>query len=166
MIISLIAALDENGGIGLRDQIPWHLPADLARFKVLTMGHHLVVGRKTFQSIGSTLPGRQMIILTRNQGFDQPDSWMASNLKDALSLAEDAGEEEVFIIGGAEVYREALPLADKLYLTRVHAGLEADTYFPVIDQGDWDLVEEEFHPGDEKNPFPHTYYRYQRVSGQ
>jgi dihydrofolate reductase len=166
MIISLIAAVDENGGIGLDNQIPWHLPADLARFKELTMGHHLVVGRKTFQSIGSALVGRQMIILTRNPGFEAPDCFTAAGIDEALHMAETAGEDEVFIIGGAEIYQESLPLADRLYLTRVHTCLEVDTYFPKINKDDWEIVAEEYHPGDENNLIPHTYYQYHRVTEQ
>jgi dihydrofolate reductase len=166
MIISIIAAVDENGGIGFKNQIPWHLPADLARFKVLTMGHFLLLGRKTYQSIGSALPGRQMIILTRNLEFEAPDCITTESLNEALEMAETAGEDEVFIIGGAEIYLEALPLADRLYLTRVHSGFEVDVYFPVIDNEDWDLVVEEFYPPDEKNLIPHTYYQYHRVTDQ
>ncbi len=166
MIISLIAAVDEEGGIGLDNQIPWHLPADLARFKQVTMGHHLVVGRKTFQSIGSALVGRQMIILTRNPEFEAPECFTSASLNEALARAESAGEKEVFIIGGAEIYQEALPLADRLYLTRVHTRVDVDVYFPVIDDEEWDLVAEEFYPKDEKNLIPHTYYQYHRIFDQ
>ncbi len=166
MIISLIAAVDEDGGIGLDNQIPWHLPADLARFKEVTMGHHLVVGRKTFQSIGSALVGRQMIILTRNPEFEAPECFTAANLDEALARAESAGEKEVFIIGGAEIYQEALPLADRLYLTKVHTRVEVDVYFPDIDDKEWELVVEEFYPADAKNLIPHTYYQYHRVTDQ
>ncbi len=157
MIISIIAAVDENWGIGLDNQIPWHLPADLARFKELTMGHHLVAGRKTFQSIGSALPGRQMIVLTRNQELEAPDCHTAASLDAALNLAENAGENEVFIIGGAEVYQEALPLAEKLYLTRVHADAEADTFFPEFEESDWSLICSQDFPADMKNPLATTF---------
>ncbi len=140
MIISIIVAMDENRGIGFENQIPWHLPADLARFKKLTMGHHLLVGRKTYELIGSALPGRQMIILTRNPEFTAQDCITAETLDEALTLAEKRGEKEVFIIGGAEVYREALPLADHLYLTVVHTRAEADAYFPEFEESDWSQV--------------------------
>ena len=125
MIISIIAAVDEGGGIGIKNKIPWHLPADLKRFKTITMGHHLVMGRKTY-------------------------------------LARDAGEKEVFIVGGAEVYSQALPLADHIYLTRVHCRQEADTYFPNLNNADWTGICSQFHPGDEKNPYPHTFIHYIR----
>ena len=164
MIISIIAAVDENWGIGLDNQIPWHLPADLATFKELTLGHHLVAGRRTFQSIGSALPGRQMIVLTRNMEFEAQDCHTAASLDEALTLALLTRVHEVFIIGGAEIYQEALPLAERLYLTRVHASLIVDTFFPVFDEKDWELIQEEPHPGDENNLIPHTYFLYSRVS--
>jgi dihydrofolate reductase len=157
MILSIIAAVDENGGIGFENQIPWHLPADLSRFKVLTMGHHLLLGRKTYQSIGSALPGRQMIILTRNPEFRAPDCITAATMSNALALLEKTGDKEVFIIGGAEIYREALPLADHLYLTVVHTKAEADTYFPGFQESDWSLVCLKEIPADEKNSFSTTF---------
>ena len=157
MIISIIAALDEQGGIGFENQIPWHLPADLARFKKLTMGHHLILGRKTYESIGSALPGRQMIVLTRNPDFKAPDCITAPTLDEALTLAENAGENEVFIIGGAEIYKEALPLADHLYLTVVHTRAEADAYFPQFDQTAWSVICEQDFPEDDQNPIAHTF---------
>ena len=157
MIISLIAAVDENGGIGLENQMPWHLPADLARFKKLTMGHSLIVGRKTYESIGSALPGRKMIVLTRNPGFTAPDCTISQSLREALGHAQEIGEKEVFIIGGAEIYREALPQADKLYLTVVHTISEADTYFPEIEEDHWFEVCSQFIPEDEQNPLVTTF---------
>lgn len=157
MIISIIVAVDENMGIGFENQIPWHLPADLARFKKLTMGHHLVVGRKTYESIGSALPGRMMIVLTRNQEFNAPDCKTAETLDDALKLAEKRGEKEVFIIGGAEIYREALPLADRLYLTLVYTSAKADAYFPQFEESDWFHICVQDIPSDEKNSLSTTF---------
>ena len=151
MIISIIAAMDEQGGIGLENQIPWHLPADLTRFKKLTMGHHLVAGRKTFQSIGSALPGRQMVVLTRNPEFEARDCLKAGSLNEAISMAEEAEENELFIIGGAEVFEEAFPIADHLYLTLVHTDAGADTFFPEFDRSNWSPVCEQDIPADEKN---------------
>jgi len=157
MIISIIVAVDENRGIGIENQIPWHLPADLARFKKLTMGHHLLVGRKTYESIGSVLPGRQMIILTRNPDYKAQDCITAETLDEALKLAEKRGEKEVFIIGGAEIYREALPLADHLYLTVVHTSAEADAYFPQFEESAWSHVCVQDFPSDEKNSLATTF---------
>ena len=157
MIISIIVAVDENNGIGFENHIPWHLPADLARFKKLTMGHHLVVGRKTYESIGSPLPGRQMIILTRNPEFAAQDCFTAESLDVALKLAEKRREKEILIIGGAEIYREALPLADHLYLTVVHTSAEADKYFPVIEKDDWSEVCSQEIPSDQRNSLATTF---------
>ena len=164
MIISLIAALDENRGIGWKNQLPWHLPADLARFKDQTMGHTLIAGRKTYQSIGAALPGRKMIVLSRDPDFSTEDTLLARSMDDALQLARDMEAREVFVIGGAEIYQEALPLADYLYLSHVHGVFEADVFFPELDPLDWDICEEEYFPEDELNEFPHTYisYRHKR----
>jgi dihydrofolate reductase len=121
MIVSLIAAVSDNGVIGLDGSIPWRLPADLKLFKQLTMGHTLILGRKTYQSIGRPLPGRKMVVLTRQLGFTAPGCHIAPSLEQALDTARAEGETEAFIGGGAVVYAQALPLADRIYLSRVHA---------------------------------------------
>ncbi len=166
MIISIIAAMDENGGIGFENLIPWHLPADLARFKKLTMDHHLLAGRKTFQSIGSALSGRQMVVLTRNPDFKAPDCLTASSLNEAILIADEAGENELFIIGGAELYREALSITDHLYLTLVHTSAEVDTFFPKIKESNWSQVCEQDIPADDKNLFATTYKHLVKRSSQ
>lgn len=141
MRISLIVAMDERRGIGYRGQLPWHLPADLRRFKSLTMGHSLVMGRKTYESIGRSLPGRTMIVLTRDRDYNAPGCLLAHSLEEALEIARQSGDDEVFVIGGGEVFEQALPLADRIYLTRVHAVFEADTYFPEYNPGGWVVLE-------------------------
>jgi len=166
MKISLIAAVDQEGGIGYRDELPWHLSADLKRFKKLTMGHHLIMGRKTYQSIGKPLPGRTMIVLTRNPEFQAEGCLIAHSLQGGLSLAEDRGEEKVFVIGGSSVFKEALPLADELHLSLVHASVKTDTYFPPFDESQWQVRSETFHPADEKNQYPHTYFDLVRKSAE
>ncbi len=143
MQISIIAAMAENGVIGRDGQLPWHLKADLQRFKRLTMGHTIIMGRKTWESIGRPLPGRRMVVVTRQNGYQAEGVQVAASLDDALALARLAGDEEAFIIGGAEIYRLALPLADRLYLTRVLAPVEGDTTFPEFDASHWRLVESE-----------------------
>ncbi|MGB2954433.1 MAG: dihydrofolate reductase, partial [Anaerolineales bacterium] len=120
MIVSIIVAADEGNGIGLNGAIPWHLSSDLKRFKTLTMGHYLVMGRRTYESIDSALPGRRMIVLSRDPEFQAKGCQTARSLQESFQLAMDAGEREVFVIGGAEVFSEALVVADNLYLTRVH----------------------------------------------
>jgi dihydrofolate reductase len=157
MILSLIAALDQNQGIGIDNQLPWHLPADLSWFKQVTMGHHLLVGRKTYQSIGKPLPGRVMIVLTRNSGFQVEGSLLSTSLSEAMQIARESGEKELFVIGGAEIYRQSLPLADHLYLTRVHASFPADAFFPEIKDEEWNLICEQYRPADADNEFDMTF---------
>lgn len=157
MMISLIAALDENDGIGIQNKIPWHLPADLARFKKLTMGHHLILGRRTFQSIGKPLPGREMIVLSRNSDYSPDGCLRASSLSEALDLARGKGEKEVFVVGGGEVYREALEFADRFYLTRVHTTVEADTRFPEWGEENWEAICTQQFPKDDRNPYGTTF---------
>ena len=162
MIISIIAAMDEKWGIGIDNKMPWHLPADLKRFKKITMGHHLIMGRKTYQSIGNPLPGRTMIILSRNPDYQAEGCLLSSSLAEALERARDAGEKEIFVVGGGEVYREALPLVDRLYLSYVHTSQPADTHFPRFEESDWSLICEQVFPVDDDNPLAHTFKQFVR----
>ena len=157
MIISIIAAMDENKGIGIDNKMPWHLPADLKRFKKITMGHHLIMGRKTYQSIAKPLPGRKMIILSRNPDFIARECLLSGSISEALEIAREAGEKEVFVVGGGEVYREALPVVKRLYLSYVHTSQPADTFFPQIEESDWSMICEQEFPADEENTFAHTF---------
>jgi dihydrofolate reductase len=157
MIISIIAAMDQNRGIGIDNKMPWHLPADLKRFKRITMGHHLILGRKTYQSIGKKLPGRKMIVLSRNPDFLPEYAEKCASLEEALKLAQSADEKEIFIIGGGQVYQEALPLAQRLYLSFVQTKAEADTYFPQLELSNWSLICEQEVSADEDNPLGHTF---------
>ena len=157
MIVSLIVATDRKGGIGIDARLPWHLPADLKRFRELTMGHHLIVGRKTFDSIGKALPGRQMIIVTRDRSFQAKDCRVAHSLEESLEFARGRGEDEVFVGGGGEIYAQSLALADRIYLTIVEAEVKADAFFPELGVGEWIERESESHPADEKNAFPFTF---------
>lgn len=163
MIVSLIAALDEASGIGWQGGLPWRLPADLRRFKRLTMGHHLICGRKTYQSIGRPLPGRTMIVVTRQEDFQAPGCEVVHSLDDALALADANGEAEAFIIGGAALYAAALPRAQRMYLTHVHAVLPADVYFPQFEPQEWNLSLQEDLPADSENPFHTTFMRLDRI---
>jgi dihydrofolate reductase len=157
VIISLIAAMDNRRGIGRDNQLPWRLSADLKRFRELTMGHHIIVGRKTFESIGKPLPGRQMIIVTRDRSFQFDGCLVCHSLEEAFEIARSRGESEVFVCGGAEIYSQSLALAGWLCLTFVDAETEADTFFPDFDQQDWIEQESIFHPADEKNQYPSTF---------
>jgi dihydrofolate reductase len=128
--VSLIVAMAKNRVIGANGRLPWHLSSDLKRFKALTMGHHIIMGRKTFESIGRLLPGRTTIVITRNPGWKFEGAVVADSLQRALDLA--SGDSEVFVIGGQEVFREALPLADRIYLTEIDRDFEGDTFFPEL----------------------------------
>jgi dihydrofolate reductase len=162
MKVSLIAAVARGGIIGRGGQLPWHSPADLRRFRKLTTGHHIVMGRKTFESLDRPLPERTNVIITRKADFHPPGVVVAQSLGEALAVARVAGETEAFVIGGAEIFRLALPLADRLYLTRIDADLVGDTYFPEYEASQWRLVDQSEHPLDEKNPFAMTFLRYER----
>lgn len=157
MIISLIVAMDQNRGIGFNGQLAWHLPADLKRFKSLTMGHHLIMGRKTYESIGSPLRGRTMIVVTHNPNY-QPDGCMvAHSIDSALNFARMGNETEAFIIGGGDLFEQTIDLADRIYLTEVHARLPADVYFPDYPEHDWREIDTEFNPADDKNQYAFTF---------
>ena len=157
MIISLIVAIDEKRGIGKNGTLPWRLSSDLKRFREVTMGHHVIVGRKTFESIGKPLPGRQMIVVTRNASFKADGCLVAGSVQSALAAAQERGETEAFVIGGAEIYTQMLDAADRVYLTQVHAEVDADTFFPEIDQDAWIEKERSQHPADDKNQYAFTF---------
>jgi dihydrofolate reductase len=160
--ISLIAAMAANRVIGRHNRLPWHLPADLKRFKRLTLGHTLIMGRKTFESIGRPLPGRSTVVVTRQTDYAPPGVQVAHSVQEALSLAE---VEEVFIAGGAELFAETLPLADRLHLTLIEKDFEGDTFFPDFDPAEWRLVEEERHEPDETDaevPYGYTFQIHDR----
>jgi dihydrofolate reductase len=162
-MISLIVAVARNGVIGRKGDLPWHLPKDLRRFKALTMGHHLVVGRKTWQEVGRPLPGRVMVVVTRDPGYRPDGVIVVHSLEEALQVAQ--GDDEVFIAGGGEIYRQALPLVDRMYVTRIHAEVAGDTTFPEVDLTAWRLVERADHEADEKHEYPFTFEVYDRVTG-
>jgi dihydrofolate reductase len=163
MKVSLIVAAAENGVIGRQNDLPWRLSADLRRFKELTMGHAVIMGRKTYESIGRPLPGRRMIVISRQPGYSAPGIETATGFEKALAIAKAHNEGEVFVIGGAAIFELAAPLAERLYLTRVHANVPGDVFFPPVDPAAWRLLESQPHPADEKNEFPFTFQRYERV---
>jgi dihydrofolate reductase len=173
MRLSIIVAMDRNRVIGRGGTLPWRLSADLKRFKALTMGHHLIMGRKTYDSIGRTLPGRTSIVISRDQetlarrvsegiaAVRDGDLIFTNSLESAVSLA--APDPEVFIIGGAQIYELALPRANRLYVTHVEAEVEGDTFFPTYDPAEWQRVEETHHAADTRNEFPHRFCIYDRI---
>ena len=139
--VSLIVAMDRNRVIGSQGRLPWHLPDDLRRFKSLTMGHHMVMGRKTYESIGRVLPGRTSVIVTRQKDYRASGAVIAGSLAEALQRC--AGDDEIFVIGGEEIFRAALPLAQRIYLTEVNAAYAGDVYFPALPAGEWREVQRE-----------------------
>jgi len=160
-MISLIVAMDQNRVIGKNNKLPWHLPADLQYFKKVTMGHPIVMGRKTFESIGRVLPGRENVIVTRNQDFKAEGCVVLHDIAQIKTFA-DSRDEEVFVIGGAEIFKEILPFTDRLYITEIHETFEGDTFFPEIDENEWDEISS--NPGniDEKNRFAHDFIILQK----
>ena len=152
MIRSIVVAVARNGVIGRDNQLPWKLPKDLAYFKRVTMGHPVVMGRRTWESIGKALPGRLNIVVTRNHSLEAPGATVVPSLADAWKAAGDAAE--VSVIGGTSIFREALPIADRIHLTEVEADVEGDTFFPEFDRGEWVEREVERHPADERHEYP------------
>lgn len=168
MKLSIIVAASENNIIGRQGDLPWRLSADLKNFKRLTMGHCLIMGRKTYDSIGRPLPGRVSIVLSRDTASgaaQQTDNLLtAGSLQRAVSLVSTTqmSHEEAFITGGGEIYRLALPQADRIYRTRVHTTIEGDASFPEVNWNDWQLTQEEPHKADDKNEFDYTFEFWQR----
>lgn len=161
-MLSLIVAESENRVIGAGGQLPWHLSGDLRRFKRLTLGHTLIMGRKTFDSIGRLLPGRRTIVVTRQAGWSFPGALVAHDLDEALRLVDPA--DETFIVGGAEIYSQALPLVERIYLTRVHARIAGDTYFPELPPDAWQVVQREHHAAGERDDYDCTFLVLQRLT--
>ena len=159
-LLSLITAMDSNRLIGNNNSLPWHLPADLAFFKATTMGKPVIMGRKTFASIGKALPGRQNIVVTRDCNFDAPDCEVASSIDAAITLVDNA--KEVMLIGGASLYQQTIDVADIIYLTLIHHEFKGDTWFPEINPDFWKLVSQDDFEADEKNSFAYSLVQYVR----
>jgi len=160
MIISLICAASQNGVIGVDNRLPWRLPADMKRFKRLTMGHHVLMGRKTYQSIGHPLVGRTNIVISRRPTFQAEGCLVASSLPQAIALCKN--DDEIFVIGGAAIYQAALPLAHRIYLTVIHHTFEGDTFLFDLDEPTWqELSREDFEP-DEKNRYRYSFLTFER----
>jgi dihydrofolate reductase len=162
MKLSLIVAVAENGVIGHNNQLIWHLPNDLKQFKRLTTGHCIIMGRKTFESIGKPLPNRTSIIISRNLDFQVEGCITANSLENAISEAKKIESEEAFVIGGAEIYRLALPIIDKIYLTEVHQTFEGDTFFPEIDKTIWKETHREDFETDEKHKVKYSFVELEK----
>jgi len=166
MKVSAIVATSKNRVIGHDNNIPWYLPADLKYFKRTTLNHHIIMGRNTFLSIGRPLPKRTNIVMTRNPFYIATGCLMAHSLEQALELAFDNEEKEVFIIGGGQIYELALPYLDKVYLTEVDLEVPGDILFPELPDLDWKETHAEAHQGDEKNEYAYTFKIYERINGE
>ncbi|MFM5598589.1 type 3 dihydrofolate reductase [Aeromonas veronii] len=162
MKISMIAAMAHDRLIGKDNQMPWHLPADLAHFKRVTLGKPVLMGRKTFESIGRPLPGRRNLVISRNPDYQAEGIEVVGSVEAALALLAGSSVEELMVIGGGHLYAEMLPSADCLYLTRIDLAVEGDTRFPAFDEGDWSCIERESHQPDEKNPHFYCFETWQR----
>lgn len=162
--LALMVAMAENRVIGSGNDLPWHLPKDFQRFKDHTKGHNVIMGRKTFESLGGKpLPHRTNIIITRQRQYQSDHIIIVNSLEDALSYAGKTPDPEPFVIGGGEIYKQALPLARRIYLTIVHTKLEGDTFFPQFDYRNWQVTEQTYMPADEKHDYPFTFYTYERI---
>lgn len=161
-MVTIIAAIAKNNALGKNNDLIWHLPADLQRFKKVTSGHHIIMGRNTFESIGKPLPNRTTVIITRNKNYFKDGCLIAHSLEEALELT--ASEEQVFIIGGAQIYKETIikGLADKMDITLVHQEFEADVFFPEINLDIWQETGRESFKADEKNKFDYSFVNYEK----
>jgi len=161
-MIVMIAAAAENNALGKNNQLVWHLPDDFKRFKQLTTGHYIIMGRKTFESFPKPLPNRTHVVITRQKDYHPEGCLIADSIESAISLVPK--NEEAFVIGGGEIYNLAMPLADKIELTRVHASFEADAFFPEINPAEWKLETTTYHPKDEKHQFDFTYETFLKTT--
>ncbi|QED48322.1 dihydrofolate reductase [Cytobacillus dafuensis] len=160
-MISLIWAMDENRVIGRNNELPWHIPEDLKFFKRTTMGQPIAMGRKTWDSLGRPLPGRDNIVVTRNPSFSYEGCTVLNSIEELMEFSNQR-DDEIFVIGGAEIFKLVLPFTDRLYLTRIYHRFEGDTYFPEINFSEWELISKEKGLKDEKNPFDYEFEIYKR----
>lgn len=160
--ISAIVAMSENHVIGDDNQLPWHLPADLKHFKTITSGHPILMGRKTYESIGRPLPNRTNIIITRNASYEAPGCIVVQSIHEAVERAAAIGSNEIFIIGGAEVYKQLLPNIERIYLTIVHDVFDGDAFFPEFNANDWIEKERARHDADENNEYAYSFILMER----
>lgn len=162
MITSIIVAASENNVIGKDNRLPWHLPADLKYFKNTTWAMPIIMGRRTFESIGKPLPGRHNIVITRNKDYNADGATVVGNLNDAVKAAESNDVNEFFIIGGAELFNTTMDQAQRIYLTRVHANIEGDVFFPALNKEEWELVSEKKMEADEKNEYDLSFQVWEK----
>lgn len=164
MIISLIAAAGLNNEIGNNNDLPWHLPKDMKFFKDTTTGHHVLMGRNTWESFGGkALKNRTNIVVTRNLEFVAEDAMVVDTIEKGIEIARQNGETELFIVGGGEIYKQSMHLANRIYLTRIYGSFDAKVHFPTIEESDWKIIHEEIHFADERHAFDYTFFTYQKI---
>ncbi|MEK5442164.1 MULTISPECIES: dihydrofolate reductase [unclassified Fredinandcohnia] len=161
-MISLLVAMDRNQLIGKNNDLPWRLPADLAYFKRVTMGHTIIMGRKTYDSIGRPLPGRENIIVTRDTSYKAEGCKVIHSIEEIVKMNQQT-DQELFVIGGAEIFKEILPHSDRLYITEINKEFEGDTYFPAFEKDKWKVISREQGIKDEKNPYDYTFLVYEKI---
>lgn len=166
MIISLIAAASTNNVIGKDNKLLWHLPNDMKFFRNTTWGMPVIMGRKTFESLGRPLAGRTNIVITRQKDWQPDGAFVVHDLKGAMTVAAGTDAKEAFIIGGGEIYQQTLPLTQRLYLTRVHTTIDADAYFPEINFADWNLLSQLDFKADEKHAYAYSFQVWERKEGK
>lgn len=163
MTISLVVAASENNAIGKNNQLIWHLPNDLKFFKNTTWGFPVIMGRKSFESVNKPLPGRTNIVITTNPDWRAETVIVVNNLKDAIQKAAETNSKQIFIIGGGEIYKQSMDIADSIFITRVHADLEGDTFFPVIDKSKWKLTSNQDFEADEKHAYSYSFQIWEKI---
>ncbi|OOE14156.1 dihydrofolate reductase [Fictibacillus arsenicus] len=159
-MISFVVAMDENRAIGKDNDLPWYLPNDLKHFKKTTMGKPIIMGRKTYESIGKPLPGRENIVVTRDQSYEAEGTTIVHSVDEVLKM----NAEEICVIGGSEIFKQFLPVADRLYITEIHHTFDADTYFPKLNDDEWKEVSRTAGIIDEKNKYPHDFVVYKKIN--
>lgn len=162
MLMTIIAAKSKNNVIGKKWEMPWHLPGDLAFFKSKTMGHHVLMGRETYQNLDIPLKGRNLIIVTKNDLFQSKNHMVVHDLSDAFMIALTNNEKELFIAGGSSIYKQTIEIVDKMYITEIDATIQGDKYFPEIDQKQWDRIKLKEYKQDKLHPYSFTIYEYIR----
>ena len=162
MIKAIMVAVSSNGVIGKNNDLVWHLPADLKHFKETTSGHYVIMGRKTYESMGTPLVKRLNVVVTRNPQYFVEGVVVMPGLEQAIKFAESQGQEMAFILGGGNIYQQAMPLVDRLYITEVHAGFDGDTFFPKIDPEKWQETQRKDFDADELNQYPYSFVEYRR----
>lgn len=160
-MLSIIVAVSENNVVGKENKLPWKLSADLKHLKSLTMGHHIIMGRKTWESLGKALPGRINVVITTDKNFKAEGGVVVQSLKEALTVS--SSDDEIFIFGGGKIFKEAMPLVKKIYMTKVHSIIDGDTFFPVLDMKDWKETSREDFKADEKNQYDYSFVTLERV---